>query len=98
MTSINKTEFDKAARSYLTQLTAIFTPNIIGKVENLCIFLNDAWVNQRQVFLCGNGGSAADALHIANDMHYGIGACGPARSSLECALKPFQPTLALSHV
>ena len=39
--------------------------------------LNDAWVNQRQVFLCGNGGSAANALHIANDMHYGIGACGP---------------------
>ena len=35
-------------------------------------------MNQQQVFLCGNGGSAANALHIANDLHYGIGACGPA--------------------
>ena len=78
MTSINTTEFDKAAQRYLTQLNTIFTPDILGKVEHFCKFLNDAWVNQRQVFLCGNGGSAANALHIANDLHYGIGACGPA--------------------
>ena len=30
------------------------------------------------MFICGNGGSAANALHIANDLFYGIGACGPA--------------------
>ena len=24
----------------------------------------------------GNGGSAANAIHMANDFHYGIGACG----------------------
>lgn len=39
--------------------------------------LQEAWFNKRQVFICGNGGSAANALHIANDFHYGIGACGP---------------------
>ena len=78
MTSINKTEFDKAARRYLTQLSTIFTPDILGKVEQFCEYLYEAWVNQQQVFLCGNGGSAANALHIANDLHYGIGACGPA--------------------
>ena len=27
---------------------------------------------ERQVFLCGNGGSAANAMHIANDLLYGI--------------------------
>ena len=26
----------------------------------------------RQVFLCGNGGSAANALHIVNDFFYGV--------------------------
>ena len=35
-----------------------------------------AWKNKKQVFICGNGGSAANALHMANDFHYGIGACG----------------------
>jgi len=29
------------------------------------------------VYICGNGGSAANAMHMANDFHYGIGACGP---------------------
>lgn len=33
--------------------------------------LFDAWKNERQVFLCGNGGSAANAIHIANDFFYG---------------------------
>ena len=78
MTSINTSEFGNAARRYITELNTIFTPDILEKVELFCSILNDAWLNQRQVFLCGNGGSAANALHIANDLHYGIGACGPA--------------------
>ena len=78
MTSINKSEFDKAAQNYLTRLNKTFTPEVIEKVEQFCTYLHDAWVDRRKVFLCGNGGSAANALHIANDLHYGIGACGPA--------------------
>ena len=38
--------------------------------------LLQAWKEGRQVFICGNGGSAANAVHMANDFHYGIGACG----------------------
>ena len=78
MTSINTSEFDKAARSYLNRLNTAFTVDNLVKVEKLCQYLFDAWVNQQQVFICGNGGSAANALHIANDLHYGVGACGPA--------------------
>lgn len=33
--------------------------------------LLEAWKRGRQVFLCGNGGSAANAIHIANDLFYG---------------------------
>jgi D-sedoheptulose 7-phosphate isomerase len=35
--------------------------------------VTDAWHAGRQVFICGNGGSAANAMHIANDLIYGIG-------------------------
>lgn len=31
----------------------------------------EAWKSGHQVFLCGNGGSAANAIHIANDLFYG---------------------------
>src|SRR5262245_42050503 len=34
--------------------------------------LLDCWKSGRQVFLCGNGGSAANAMHIANDLLYGV--------------------------
>jgi D-sedoheptulose 7-phosphate isomerase len=43
--------------------------------EKLCLLsdcLWDALQSQRQVFLCGNGGSAANAIHIANDFLYGV--------------------------
>lgn len=33
--------------------------------------LFEAWHTSHQVFLCGNGGSAANAIHIANDLFYG---------------------------
>ena len=78
MTSIKTKGFNEAARRYLTQLGEIFSPEILFSVEQFCKILYDAWVDQRQIFLCGNGGSAANALHIANDLHYGVGACGSA--------------------
>ena len=44
----------------------------VGKVESLAIDLQNAWGKNRQIFLCGNGGSAANAAHIVNDLLYGI--------------------------
>jgi len=34
--------------------------------------LRQCWKEKRRVFFCGNGGSAANALHAANDLIYGI--------------------------
>lgn len=41
-------------------------------VQALAEALRDAWETDRQVLLCGNGGSAANAIHIANDLLYGV--------------------------
>lgn len=30
------------------------------------------WQNKHRVFLCGNGGSAGNAIHLANDFLYGV--------------------------
>lgn len=35
--------------------------------------LLDAWKTGRQVFFCGNGGSAGNAVHLANDFIYALG-------------------------
>ena len=41
-------------------------------VAGLADALRCCWLERRQVFLCGNGGSAANAIHLANDFLYGV--------------------------
>lgn len=41
-------------------------------VHALAEELLECWRHGRQIFICGNGGSGANAVHIANDLIYGI--------------------------
>jgi D-sedoheptulose 7-phosphate isomerase len=75
--TLAQTSFALQAQSYLQRLQGCFSAENLDAVESLAQALRQAWVDGRQVFICGNGGSAANALHVANDLHYGIGACGP---------------------
>lgn len=34
--------------------------------------MQKCWKDGHRVFLCGNGGSAGNAIHLANDFLYGI--------------------------
>ena len=73
---MKNTSFSKTANAYLSSLQGCFDENIFEAVERLASDLSEAWVQGKNVYICGNGGSAANALHITNDFHYGIGACG----------------------
>ena len=70
--SIFKTE----CLAYLAKLSNSFSEEIYIAIESLAFDLKETWLNGNQVFICGNGGSAANAIHIANDLIYGAGACG----------------------
>jgi D-sedoheptulose 7-phosphate isomerase len=74
--SVPRSHFAVDAASYLQQLQDGFSPAIIETTEILAQELLRAWTDGSQVYICGNGGSAANAIHMANDFHYGIGACG----------------------
>ena len=41
-------------------------------VAQLADSLRNCWTHDKQVFICGNGGSAGNACHIANDLLFGI--------------------------
>ena len=71
-----KTSFKKISRNYFKILHDVFDDNILDSVEKLAYDLLKIWREDRSLFICGNGGSAANAIHIANDLHYGVGACG----------------------
>lgn len=77
ISSLKTNAFTNSAFSYLERLQSCFNNTNLEAVENLAKELHQAWSVGRNVYICGNGGSAANAIHIANDLHYGIGACGP---------------------
>lgn len=41
-------------------------------ISQLVGALFDLWLTRKRLFICGNGGSAGNAIHIANDFTYGI--------------------------
>ena len=70
------TKLTEDALIYLERLKDSFNKKNLKAVEKLAMELYKAWKNGNNVYICGNGGSAANAVHLANDLHYGIGACG----------------------
>ncbi len=53
--------------SYAQDLSHFIGEMDWSSVEKLAELVETARKERRQVFICGNGGSAANALHIAND-------------------------------
>ena len=76
LSTLKTNSFAKSALSYVERLQGCFDKINLKATEKLAYELHQAWVDGRNVYICGNGGSAANAIHIANDLHYGIGACG----------------------
>tara|TARA_Y100001968_G_scaffold319701_1_gene351609 strand:+ start:187 stop:807 length:621 start_codon:yes stop_codon:yes gene_type:complete len=64
------------SEKYINNLSNCFDESIYGSIEFLANDLLEIWKFNRNLFICGNGGSAANAIHMANDFHYGAGACG----------------------
>jgi D-sedoheptulose 7-phosphate isomerase len=59
-------------RAYGARTREVIEAADLSGVEALARDLADCWRTGRQVFLCGNGGSGANAVHIANDFLYAV--------------------------
>lgn len=64
--------FVKQGSDYLTRLKSACEQIPLEKVELLANSMLGAWREKRQVFIFGNGGSAGNAVHLANDFIFGI--------------------------
>ncbi|NDF51786.1 MAG: SIS domain-containing protein, partial [Betaproteobacteria bacterium] len=64
--------FPAFAAGYLARLQEACSLIPIQSVEHLAVAMFDAWKDQKQVFIIGNGGSAGNAIHLTNDFIYGI--------------------------
>jgi len=57
---------------YAKRLSEIMSQTEWSGVAQLAHDMKKCWLGKKQVFLCGNGGSAGNAIHLANDYLYGI--------------------------
>ncbi len=60
-------------QTYKERLNYALNQAVMDRVPELGAALRQAWQAGRAVYLCGNGGSAGNAVHLANDLIYGAG-------------------------
>ena len=60
-------------KTYSDKLTHALSLEAMNQIPTLVEALREAWQAQRTIYLCGNGGSSGNAVHLANDLLYGAG-------------------------
>ncbi len=65
-------EMDELFPAYAARLGGVLGSSDWSAVSLLAHDVLAAWKEGRQLFLCGNGGSAGNAVHLANDFVYGV--------------------------
>lgn len=62
-------------KSYTEKLIYACGLEVMQQVSLLAHSLYRAWEENNSIYLCGNGGSAGNAIHLTNDLLYGAGLC-----------------------
>lgn len=60
-------------QNYSKKLIRTLSLPCMERVTVLGEALREAWKEGSTIYLCGNGGSAGNAMHLANDLLYGVG-------------------------
>jgi D-sedoheptulose 7-phosphate isomerase len=59
-------------KDYSARIQSVLATSDWSGVDTLATDMLSCWQEDRRVFICGNGGSAGNAIHLANDFLYGI--------------------------
>ena len=66
----------KVIKKYKSKINLVWDDLDYQKIENLALDIVNVWKNGFTIYICGNGGSATNANHIANDLIYGVNKTG----------------------
>jgi len=72
MKEIDRSDFGGFVNNYFTKLNDACQKIPMATTQLMAETLMRCWRTGKQVFLFGNGGSAGNAVHLANDWIYGI--------------------------
>lgn len=68
-----KPDLKSLIRLYKENYISCINEDVELKIQNLIDLIMDQWKNSFNIYIIGNGGSGANASHIANDFLYGSG-------------------------
>ena len=68
----NANDLEILCSEYAGKLRHVLASSDWSSVDQLGKDIRECWLAGRQLFYCGNGGSAGNAIHLANDFLYGI--------------------------
>lgn len=66
---------DFSAQKYVKEFATYLNSYDWVKIETLAEDIWNLWLDKKRLFLCGNGGSAANAEHLTNDLLFGVAPC-----------------------
>ena len=66
-------DFREHVHGYAEKVRAMLNSPAFENVEVLAREFARAWRDDSAIYFCGNGGSAGNANHLANDFTYGVG-------------------------
>ena len=66
-------ELSEIFKKYKTNIDDNLDDKILSKILNLSDAIYSCWKSHNTIFLAGNGGSASNAIHLANDLTFGAG-------------------------
>lgn len=69
---MSESSFTRFGGDYLKRLGSAAQKIPLDAVKQLADALLGCWRDRRQLFIFGNGGSAGNAIHLANDYLYGV--------------------------
>ena len=75
---------EELARKYITEETRTLGVLPLAAVRRVVEVLQDAYARKAQIFVMGNGGSAATASHLACDINKGLGVGREKRFKMIC--------------
>lgn len=73
MTDVGSGGFLEHLATYTSKVHAMIDSPTMSKVDLLARSIARVWREDRYMYFCGNGGSAGNANHLANDFTYGVG-------------------------
>src|SRR3989449_10587166 len=92
-----ETMIKELARDYLAEETRTLGQLPLEAVRRVVEALRDAYEREQQMFVMGNGGSAATASHLACDINKGLGLGRDKRFRMICLNDNIPPMLAYAN-